>query len=200
MAIELLKIGKRLIEQTKLGEVLPPYYVFSGSLDTNIYQDITSNSNWISIGVKSYDYLFCRKQVMMWTSVNGFSGLTLGEKQIAIQNFTVGKSDRDTIYSDGEQKEFWEVFVENSQKARERRWKAAKAYISYLLTPADSTDLALATETLSKNYIEYGIESLAIDGVNGLHDWLENVYPSKGYYVEEHKNKIMDILKDGIYQ
>jgi hypothetical protein len=57
MSVGLLKIGKRIQKQTVLNETLPELYVFSGSLDTNIYNDITSNKNWIKIGVNHYDYL-----------------------------------------------------------------------------------------------------------------------------------------------
>lgn len=206
MAVGLLKIGKRIKVQTTLGEDLPALYNFSSSLDTNVYDDITSNYNWMTLGLSHYDYLFCRNQIMMWTSVNGFSGMTQLEKEIAASNFVVGKSDRDTIFSNTEEQSNWKTFIESSQNARERRWKAAKAYISYVLAPSDGLDIAITTNKLSGEYITYGIEDVASDGVDGLLDWIGNTgsytetgFSSKSYWTQEAQDNMLTILKDGIY-
>lgn len=198
----MLKIGKIINEPTTLAEAgvqIIPYYVISEVLDTEVYQDITSNENWMNIGISFYDYLYCRKQVMYRTAVIGFNNLNTPEKECASKNFSVGKTDRSTVHSESEQLAYWEIFVEKSQKIRLERWVKAKGYISFHLEPVDSTDLAFSTETLSKNFVEYGIESLAIDGVSGLYDWLIDVYPTKTYYNETHKNNIMSILMEGYY-
>ena len=207
MAIGLLKIGKRIKEQTVLNEILPPQYVFSSSLDSNVYNDITSNVNWVGVGKSSHDFLFCRNQIMMWTAVNGFSGLTTEEKQIAAQNFAVGPTERSEVYSDSELKGFWGEFLVNSQRARNYRWNAAKSYISYVLPMADSIDLGKSTTDLSFQYITYGIEDYTSDGVAGLFDWLENTniysggtgFSGKTYWTQEHQDNMMTILRDGIY-
>lgn len=198
----MLKIGKIINEPTSLAEAGSPiveYYVISENLDLNLYNDITSNEAWMTIGISFYDYLFCRKQVMYRTAAIGFANLSLEEKKYASEHFAVSKADRDTVHTEEEQLNNWEVFVQTSQRVRLERWVKAKGYISYHLNPVDSTDMALSTETLSKNFIEYGIESLAIDGVTGIYDWLENDYLNKSYYNETYKNNILLILQTGFY-
>lgn len=210
-----IKIGELKIKPT--GLVSPsgsddPMFVFSGTIDTNIYKDITSNDAWMSIGKHEYDFLFCRNQVMTWTAINsaslgGFSGLTLVEQQVAARNYAVGDTERASIYSDTELSNYWGEFIEKAKISREARWGTAKAYISYILPMSDSIDLAKSTNSLSNEYITYGIESFAVDGTDGLFDWLENTnsfsggtgYDGKSYWVQEHQDKMMEILKDGLY-
>lgn len=199
MATGLLKIGKRIQQQVLLSDILPPEFVISDTIDTNVYTDVTSNQNWMSVGVNIYDYLFCRNQVKMLTYVTGFSAMTIEEKRVAATVFAVGSTERSEVFTIEENESNWSVFVEKSLNCRLERWNKAKSYISYLLPPIDSTDLALSTEALSKNYIEYGIESLAIDGVTGLYDWLENDFTLKSYYNETYKNNIISILQEGFY-
>ena len=101
--MELLKIGEITVKPTKLNNTGAPYYSFSGSLDTNIYTDITSNKSWLVIGKTNYDYIFCREQIMGWTAARGFSGLTQEEKESASMTFSVSKSDRDRVHTEEEQ-------------------------------------------------------------------------------------------------
>lgn len=198
----MLKIGKIINEPTTLveaGSESVQYYVIAEDLNTELYQDITSNEMWMSIGINFYDYLFCRKQIMYRTAVIGFDNLSLEEKECASKHFAVGKSSRDTVHTEQEQLSNWEVFVDKSQKIRLERWVKAKGYISFQLNPVDSTEMALSTETLSKNFVEYGIESLSIDGVTGIYDWLENDYTNRSYYNLTHKNNILSILQLGYF-
>ena len=200
--MELLKIGELKTKRTTLlsdGESYNPEFIVTNNLDTELYNDITSNVNWFRHGINYYDYLFCRKQIMFRTAIIGFSSMTQDDKVVASKVFAVGKSDRDTVHTENEQINNWDTFVLVSQKTRQQRWGKAKSYISYLLNPIDSTDLALSTETYSKNYIEYGIEALDIDGVNGLYDWLNNDFTQKTYYNETYKNNILYILQYGFY-
>jgi hypothetical protein len=197
-----MKIGKIINEPTMLveaGQTSIAYYVIADTLDTNLYYDITSNMSWITIGRGFYDYLACRKQIMIRTATLGFDNLSLDEQKAASEHFAVGKASRDLVHSEAEQLVNWNIFVVESQRIRQERWVKAKGYISYQLAPVDSTDLALNTETLSKNFVEYGIEALAIDGVSGLYDWLTDVYPGKTYYNSTHKDNIMSILTTGTY-
>lgn len=205
--MSLIRIGEITIKPTKLNNTGKPYYSFSGTLDTNIYTDITSNKNWMEIGKNYYDFIFCREQVMTWTAINGFSALTQQEKVMASTVFAVDKTNRDQVHTEEEQKLNWNEFVLNSQNAREKRWKAAKGYISYYLTPPDSWDIAQTTDQLSNDYIVYGIKENAVDGIDGLFDWIGNTssysggtgFNGKSYYSDEYRDNLLDILKYGNY-
>lgn len=205
--MSLIRIGEIIDKPTKLNPTGLPYYVFSGSLDTNLYQDITSNVNWMEIGLRYYDYLFCRQQVILWTATNGFNNISTEDKNIASSIFAVSKQNRDLIHSEDQQQRNWKDFIESSQKAREKRWLEAKSYISYVLNPIDSLDLGISTSTLSDEYIIYGIEDFASDGMPGLFDWLGNTsiydsgngYSGKSYWNQVHQDRILDILKNGNY-
>jgi hypothetical protein len=212
--MSLLRIGEILTKPTKLSSTGKPYYIFTGVTfdDGKIepgksYTEITSNKNWMEIGKHYYDYLFCRNQVMTWTAVNGWTGLTTEEKEIAAQHFAVGPTQRNEVYTSDEQQQHWTQFIIEAEKTRNRRWHEAKGYISFTLPLIDSIDLGKSTNGLSNEYITYGIESYAKDGVDGLFDWLEGTsefsggtgYNGKSYYVSTHKDNIMSILRDGIY-
>jgi hypothetical protein len=213
MSVGLLKIGKRIQKQTVLNQTLPELYVFSGSLDTNIYNDITSNKNWIKIGVNHYDYLFCRNQVISWTYAKTtaigqpFSGLTLEDQQWSARVFAVGKTERESVYTENELLGFWKEFVHNAAIVRGKRWEEAKGLVSYKLSISDSIDLAKSTNSLSNEYITYGIEDYTIDGVDGLFNWLEGTagfsggtgFNGKSYHTTGLTQDIMTILRDGIY-
>jgi hypothetical protein len=203
--MSLIRIGEIINKPTKLNPGNLPYYSFSGTLDTNLYTDITSNTNWMDIGMRYYDFLFCRQQVMIWSAVNGFNNLSPNDREIASRIFAVGKPSRDLVHTEDQHN--WKDFIESSQDAREKRWKAAKSYISYVLAPVDSLDIGISTNTLSNDYIVYGIEDYASDNVAGLFDWLGNTsiysggtgYSGKSYWVQEHQDNILDILKNGNY-
>jgi hypothetical protein len=205
--MSLIRIGEITVKPTRLTNTGVPYYSFSGTLDTNIYTDITSNKNWMEVGKNHYDFLFCRNQVMTWTAVNGFNNLSEEEKEIASSIFAVGKTERDSIHTEEQQMGNWQDFIEKSQESRELRWKAAKAYISYVLSPIDGLDIAKSTNTLSDDYIIYGIEDFNSDGLPGLFDWLDGTssysggtgFSGKSYWVQEYEDNILKILRDGIY-
>lgn len=205
--MSLLRIGEVKIKPAILSELSIPYYVISETLDTELYYDITSNENWLGLGRNYYDYNFCRNQMMMWTATNGFDNLGVSEKFLAVKNFVVGKPQRDSIMSDEEQQECWRELVDFSQKCRQHRWGVAKSYISYFLTAYESYDIANTTNVLSNNYILYNIQSLELDGTDGLFDWIENTgsfsggtgFNSKSYWTNERGTKLINILKYGIY-
>lgn len=205
--MSLLKIGELKIKPTKLNSTGAPYYVFSGSLDTNIYDDITSNKNWMSIGRNGYDYMFCRDQVTTWTYVNSFSALTTDEKIIASTHFAVAKTDRDSVLTDSEQQDAWGGLIQETRKARQIRWDAAKAYISYALPMPNSIDLGKTTTDLTHDYVVYGVEQFSKDGVDGLFDYLGNTssysggtgYSGKTYWNQTDQDAMLTILIDGIY-
>lgn len=192
-----LKIGKYYGESLTAST-----YQIKEVLDTN-YMDVSSVYHWFSLQDElGKDYLYCRDGAIGFINgTTGFSGLTQTDKEYSAQNFCVSKTDRDTIYSDSEQEGFWDTFVTKSKEARNLRWDKAKTYVSYRLSPTDSSELAVDTLLLNQKYIEYGIESLVEDGQDGLLDWVKgegsftsNGFPSKSYYTLELKNGILDRL------
>lgn len=197
----MLKIGKLKNIPTQLVEAgqTQQMYVVGETLDTDNYDDITSNVNWMTIGLDFGDYLACRYQVRVRTATVGFDNLSIEDQKCASEHFVVAKSDRDKVHTELEQKANWDIFVIFSREQRLKRWDKAKAYMSYVLSPAESLDVALGAEGYSKNYIEYGIESTAIDGVPGIYDWLETDFAAKPYYNETYKNNVLSILQTGTY-
>lgn len=194
-----LKIGKYYGENPNL-----PTYQIKEILDTD-YLDISNVTHWFMLQDElGKDYLFCRNGAIGFINgTTGFSGLTQSDKEYASQNFCVSKSDRDTIYTDSEQEGFWNIFVKKSKETRGLRWENAKAFISYRLSPLDSSDLAVSTLDLNQRYVEYGIESLSEDGQDGLFDWLKNEgnfinngFSQKVYYTEELKVGILNKLNN----
>jgi hypothetical protein len=212
--MSLLRIGEITTKPTKLNNTGKPYYIITGTtFDNNkvepgkSYTDITSNKNWMEIGIKYFDYLFCRNQVMIWTAVNGFTALTTEEQIVAATHFAVSDIDRATVLTDEEQQEAWSDLIVKTRDSREKRWTAAKSYISYTLPMADSIDLGKTTTDLTNDYILYGVETFADDGVIGLFDYLENNYSYSGgtgysgktYWAQVDQDKMMDILRNGNY-
>ena len=169
------------------------------------YQDISEVQYYYALGPEcNKDYLFQRTCSMgyMTGSNQTFSDLDDRNKQYAAQNFIVSKEDRDTLYTDAEQEEYWSVFISSSQSARQTRWNKVKSYVSYRLTKDQSNEIADDTIVLNEKYIYYGIESKAIDNVDGLFDYVEGTagysgsgFPSKPYYTTELKDGVMNFLK-----
>jgi hypothetical protein len=184
-----------------------PHYVIGASLDENLYIDITSNNNWMNICIGMKDYLFCRNQVKMRTYVIGFDNLSLIEQKTAAMHFATEKENRDKVFTDAEQYSWWSNFMSFAKDARVRRWVEAKIHMAYVLPINDSIDLAKTTNELSYNFTEYGIEAYAIDGVTGLYDWLQSTgeysgstgFASKSYWNQGYEDKIIEIIRDGIY-
>jgi len=82
----------------------------------------------------------------------------------------------------------------------------SRLYISYKLSPINSSDLAKSTSELCNDYINYNIITKVKDGISGLFDYLRgegdyinNGYPSKSYWLQQDQNKLMDILENGNY-
>lgn len=207
--MEQLKIGYRIEEQKVLvgeGSTLPPLYVFGQTLNTNLYYDVTSNYNWLIIGQTTYDYNFCRNQILLLTNSIEWSGLTTEEKKVAAQVFVVDKQKRDEVLTEEEQFNFWGDLVRNSQTSRFRRWEAAKNYISYNLSPINASDLGKSTSELCNDYINYNIITKIKDGLSGLFDYLKGEgdyvgsgFPSKSYWTQTLQDKLIDILENGNY-
>ena len=136
-----------------------------------------------------------------------FSGLTLEDQQWAARVYAVGQTERESVFSEEELKGYWKDFIITANNTRKIRWEEAKSTVSFYLATADSIDLAKSTNSLSNEYVTYGIEEYAADGVDGIFDWVEGTagfsggtgFDAKSYYTTDLRDKIMEILRDGIY-
>ncbi len=185
---------------------LSPTYQFKEVLDKD-YLDISCVEYWFKIGEEAgVDYIYQKEGAIGFISaLGGFENLTEYDKPYAASNFCVGKDDRDTIYTDAEQENFWKEFINNSQEARKIRWNSSKSFISYRLTPSQSDEVANDTLLLNEKYVYYGIESKTTNNVDGLFDYIqgtsiynESGFPSKSYYTPSLENGVMNYL-NGTY-
>jgi hypothetical protein len=199
--------GKPLTEYVSWsqGEVNGPPFIISNIIEIN-YQDVSSIINWDNYGYKLKDFNFVRDRIKELTDFIGFNNLSTEEKIISSKYFVVGKSDRDTVLTEEEQYNYWCTLVTESQQSRFNRWEESKKYISYKLTPINSSDLAKSTSELCNDYINYNIITKVKDVISGLFDYLKgegdyitNGYPSKSYWTQQDQDMIMDILENGEY-
>lgn len=186
-------------------DIIGPPFIVSDDLIEN-YTDVSSILNWFNYGDKLKDFNYVRDRVKYFVDTIGFNNLSLEEKIISSQYFLVSKVDRDTVLSEEDQKIYWNVLVENSQKSRFNRWEHAKTYISYKLSPINSSDLAKSTSVLCNDYINFNIITKTKDGISGLFDYLKgegdyitNGYPSKSYWTQQDQDALMNILENGNY-
>lgn len=186
-------------------EVFGPPFLVSDIIKDG-YMDVSSITNWDLFGDRLKDFIYVRDKIKSFVDSIGFNNLSLDEKIISAQYFLVTKSDRDTVLSEDDQKIYWSSLVENSQKSRFSRWEHAKTYISYKLTPMNSSDLAKSTSDLCNDYINFNIITKNKDGISGLFDYLKgegdyvtNGYPSKSYWTQQDQDSLMGILENGNY-
>lgn len=181
------------------------------------YEDISSVKNWDNYSIRlNKDYLFIRQRIKELVDIpfidkNGNSQnysdfLNLDDAIIASKYFLISKNIRDQFLSESEQEFYWKQLVQNSQECRKIRWESAKTYISFKLSPQNSSDLALSTSDLCNNYINYNIVSKTKDGVSGLFDYLRGIedysangFPSKSYWSQQDQDRLLDILENGNY-
>jgi hypothetical protein len=199
--------GKPLTEYSSWssGDVNGREFITDNIIQTN-YQDVSSITNWDNYGGRLKDYNYIREQIKEITNSIGFNNLSFEEKFISSKYFVVGKTERDSVMSENEQYEFWDILITESQNSRFIRWEHAKKYISYVLSPINSSDLAKSTSELCNDYINYNIITKTKDDISGLFDYLKgegdyitNGYPSKTYWSQQDQDRMMDILENGNY-
>jgi hypothetical protein len=199
--------GKPLTEYNSwsYGDVFGPAFLIGDQLPSG-YLDVSSILNWDTYGNKLKDFNYVKDRIKELTDQIGFGNLTTGEKIISAKYFVVNKTDRDSVLTEDEQYEYWKILIIESQKSRFLRWEEAKKYISYKLSPINSSDLAKSTSELCNDYINYNIITKSKDGISGLFDYLKgegdyvsNGYPSKSYWTQIDQDKLMDILNNGNY-
>jgi hypothetical protein len=186
-------------------EVFGPPFIVDNIIKDG-YMDVSSIINWDSYGERLKDFNYIRDRIKFFVDTIGFQNLSYDEKYIAAKYFLVSKSDRDSVISEQDQKYYWDDLVTKSQNSRFNRWENAKRYISYVLTPINSSDLAKSTSELCNDYINYNIITKTKDGISGLFDYLKGEgdymglgYPTKSYWTQQDQDKLMDILENGNY-
>jgi hypothetical protein len=193
-------------EQNLLSGVVQSNKDFSPSLIKNIHH------NWQTL---YSDYKAARAAMINEVYQLGFSNLSLENKKIAAQWFTVGITDRSTVYSLAEQIQFGKAFNVNSTLARQKRFGAAVSEAYNNLQKSETNVIISECSSLGYMYAHFGKEgTLEGDGV-GLFDY---IYARSGtpYYSGEAGlinkpyipysttmsglvDKMMLIFKSGIY-
>jgi len=182
------------------------------------YEDISSIENWDKFSNQiDKDFLFIRNEIKILVDEYTYPGkdndvihnclrLSREELIIASKYFLIPKEIRDIYQSEQEQQFWWKNLINKSQESRNKRWSAAKTWISYNLSTTDSSDLAKSTTELCNDYINYNIISKSKDGVSGLFDYLRGIedyslngFPSKSYWTQNYQDKLLDILENGNY-
>jgi hypothetical protein len=204
-----MKIGKLKYLEVGIkqpGDQFDPLIVFSDELDLDKYNDITSISSWKEHGLMYGDFFKFRDQMISIYNDSGFENLSIEDKLVASEFFIASKTERSEVYTQIEQKQNWDYFVQISYDTRVNRWEAAKSYISFVLEPIDSLDIGKSTDQLSTDYKLYGIKNVTESGIPGLFDWLENTsiyayngYSSKSYWTQEDQDNLINILRNGNY-
>lgn len=152
------KIGKIKNPRTTLAsagdQVIPPVIITGGTLDTIIYNDVTSISSWdeyaditnlgiVRDGIKSiYNDL-------------GWASLSEEEKKIASKFFVSSKSERDSVLTEDEQKGFAERMGERNNVEKE---STKYGGLIYDKEPVDIGDILEDSNFYLPNYTEYFYE------------------------------------------
>ena len=169
------------------------------------YADVSTISNWDSIGRDLKDYYFVRREIKNLYDFLGNDGIGEEDAKILCQLFILPKEKRDIFYTEDEQRIMWNNFVNSSMLCRNDRWESAKNYTSYYLDPISSSDLAFDTQSLCENYIKYNIIEESVNNKTGLMDYLKGTsiytnsgFPSKSYWSQELQDAIINILENGL--
>jgi hypothetical protein len=86
-------------------------YQIKEELDDD-YSDISCVQVWLEVGESlGLDYLKRRERAKEYVSTVKFETLSDYEKKLACQEYLVSKIDRDTIYTEEEQYEYWKNFI-----------------------------------------------------------------------------------------
>lgn len=182
-------------------------YIVAETLDLEKYNDITSIENLIKFCV-DFDYKKVTVILKDYVSTIGFENLSNDEKILACKRFLVPKEIVIQYLTEDEIKDAWSIQNIETRKARESRWNAIFNLLSFSLPKQYAFDLAFSVDSLglSNNYLIYGLEAEAIDGIPGLWDYFEGTstftgggFPAKEYWSQDLQDKIMLILRDGIY-
>jgi hypothetical protein len=180
------------------------------------YQDITSISNWEKYWENTCnDYkCFRNRMIEFMLAGNPFSGLTQAEKEIVAKNFCVAKADRDSLFTVQQQIEHGREFHKKSVLAREKRKMYAEAEVyNRILDGIEQADLMNDVSLLLQNYHKFGIEGTLEGDVAGVFDYIESragtpyenagllqkTYTVEGMTVAQLSQRLMDIMKNGLY-
>ena len=148
------RIGKIRTERSNLarpGDVVNSPIVIANPINDAIYEDITSIVNW-----EKYNQLtsisIIREGIKLIYDTQGWSGLTSEEQFIASKYFVSSVSERNSVISEIDQKEYGEfIFKRNNEENSIKEFGSAL----YKKEPSD-IDLALSNSNINfPNYQEY---------------------------------------------
>ncbi len=182
------------------------------------YEDITGLMEWFLYGeFTGADYKLVRKniQTQAYIKTSGFTqmeSLTQEELLIICEYIAVPLSVCMTVLGE-DFSDFLEDWIEKSKIARLSRWEAAKSYVFNSIVESNKLLKYIADSKLISLYHE-GIESVSIDGEEGLFDLVESTAGSSfensgmlngGYTtisggpLSDVVSGTMDILRGGVY-
>lgn len=177
------KLGKLKIPRTTVtqpGEITNSEYIATENLDTNLYNDITSISNWKVFGeYVGFDYKFIRKRIQELTPVDGdesaWNALSI-EDRTTISQLKATSLSRVREVLGSEMNISMNSFDISSQNCRTQRFGFAK---SVLLNNVERNDafsilVILENDGLIDKYIYQGIEgTLDNDPIEALFNFIE---------------------------
>jgi len=202
----------------------PFLIINSGGTIPNDYIDITSIENWDKFGNGvANDYLVIKFEIRDIANLNGWSGLTNNEKDLAIKYYINPDMSQAVDYlmtvkgmTQNEAVAFltqkWHIHHGKLLNACKERWYYVKIVAVKYLTFADAEDLFDTARQLIYEYTEMGRLGIDYgDKNNGLMDYLmsTNGYAGQGLEEENYtlqigtwndfKNKLKNVLVCGIY-
>lgn len=178
------KIGRLKVLRTRVlepGETAYSEYVASENLDLNLYNDISSISNWSHYGqYVGKDYKFIRRRIQELTpddaDLDGWNSLSQEEKYIVCRLKATNLSRvRDVLGIEMDQ--YMTRFDLDSQNCRIERFSMAK---TILLNNVERIDAFLILQIIENDklvdkYIYQGIEgTLDTDPIEGLFNFIES--------------------------
>jgi UDP-N-acetylglucosamine transferase subunit ALG13 len=167
------KIGKIKIERTTLvqqGETIDDPIVIVETLDTGLYDDITSIENWEKYGSTiTNDMNLVRSEIKALVDSKGWGSMSNNEKKIATKFFVVDKSKRDDIATDDEQKDLADELVKKNLEN-----KSVVGGLLYDMTYDEITNYLSNNTAHLINFVELDEE------IEGLYDgvWHEIATPA----------------------
>lgn len=111
----------------------------------------------------------------VFADTSGFNSQGTWEKELYAENMISTPAEALTVYSIDEMTVFGDMFHERSVNVRSWRMRRAESVFYARLGTSQAGPIIgdLLTYALKSKYIDYGIESKAIDGSDGIYDYLQ---------------------------
>jgi len=181
------------------------------------WTDISSITAWCEYkDFVSKDCKFIKSEIRALYDSIGWDNCTDGEKDVACRTFLATPAQILTKYTYEEQKELLSYHDDQMREARRLRFLNTKdLMIIHVQSEVDRVAVMtdILTYALDKTYIEYAIECKAIDGTDGIWDWVQGTEGTvfedaglanksitvTGMTLSELVTACMDILQNGNY-